>query len=131
MLEGIAHWMDINKESIFDTRPWKVFGEGPIAETSNPINAQGFNEGRMKFTAKDIRFTKKDNLIYTTVMGVPEENILIKNLGSSNTQTKIMHIELLGSKEKIKWKQNDGNLTIEKPDIVPNEIANVFKIYLE
>lgn len=131
VLEGIAHWMDINKESIFDTRPWKVFGEGAIAETSNPINAQGFNEGRMKFTAKDIRFTKKDNLIYTTVMGVPEENILIKNLGSSNTQTKIMHIELLGSKEKIKWKQNDGNLTIEKPDIVPNEIANVFKIYLE
>lgn len=62
MVEGIASWMDINKESIFDTRPWKVLGEGPEAEKSNPIKAQGFNEGRMKFTSKDIRFTKNSTL---------------------------------------------------------------------
>ena len=29
VVEGIAHWMEINRESIFGTRPWKVFGEGP------------------------------------------------------------------------------------------------------
>jgi len=31
VLEGIAAWMDVNKEAIFGTRPWKVFGEGPAS----------------------------------------------------------------------------------------------------
>jgi alpha-L-fucosidase len=48
VVEGVAAWMDINKESIFDTRPWKMYGEVPVAETTNPINAQGFNEGKNK-----------------------------------------------------------------------------------
>jgi alpha-L-fucosidase len=38
ILEGIARWMDINKESIFDTRLWKVYRKGPVAEAVNPIN---------------------------------------------------------------------------------------------
>ena len=37
--------MNINKEAIYNTRPWEVFGEGPIAEADIKINAQGFNEG--------------------------------------------------------------------------------------
>lgn len=37
--------MNINKEAIYDTRPWKVFGEGPIAEGNVQLKAQGFNEG--------------------------------------------------------------------------------------
>lgn len=131
VLEGIANWMDMNKESILDTRPWKVFGEGPVAETSNPINAQGFNEGSMKFTAKDIRFNKKENIVYATVMDIPEKTISIKNLGTSNTQDKIKNIELLGSKEKMKWIQSNDYLIIERPDIIPNDIATVFKIHLK
>ena len=31
VVEGIADWMDVNKECIFGTRPWKVFGEGPAS----------------------------------------------------------------------------------------------------
>lgn len=126
ILEGIAAWMDINKESIFDTRPWKVFGEGPSAEAANPINAQGFNEGRIKFTEKDIRFNQKGNILYVTVMGVPAGNINVKNLGPGYP---IKKIELLGSKEKITWRQQAGSLEINKPVSVPNEIASVFKVY--
>ena len=39
VVEGITAWMDVNKEAIYATRPWKVF-EGPVAEASNPINAK-------------------------------------------------------------------------------------------
>jgi alpha-L-fucosidase len=127
IIEGITAWMDINKESIFDTRPWKVLGEGPAAESSNPINEQGFNEGKIKFSAKDIRFNKKGNVLYITVMGAPTENILVKNL--SATQNKINKIEMLGSKEKIKWKQDKDGLKIKKPKGIPSEIAVVFKVY--
>ena len=131
VVEGIADWMEINKESIFGTRPWSVFGEGPAAETVNPINAQGFNEGKVKYTSKDIRFNRKADVVYATIMGVPESDIPVKSLGKANTKMKITKVELLGSNEKIKWKQDADYLLIEKPHLVPNDIAIVFKIYLD
>ncbi len=127
VVKGITAWMDINKESIYDTRPWKIFGEGPAADAANPINAQGFNEGRIKFSGKDIRFNQKGKVLYVTLMGVPNEDITIKNLSAA--QNKIRRVELLGSKEKLKWKQNADGLKIEKPKTIPNEIAIVFKVY--
>lgn len=129
VLQDITAWMDINKESIFNTRPWKVFGEGPAAETANPIRAQGFNEGRIKFTSKDIRFNNNGNVVYVTLMGVPEESITIKNLGTSGETNKIKKIKLLGSNEKVRWSQDADYLKIEKPASVPNNIALVFKVY--
>jgi alpha-L-fucosidase len=131
ILEGIAAWMDINKESIFDTRPWRVYGEGPAAETSNPINAQGFNEGKIKYTAKDLRYNKKGNVIYMTLMGPPTENINCKNLGKLTARETIDKIELLGSSEKVKWKQNKDYLFIQKPLVIANNIAVVYKIFLK
>lgn len=128
VLEGIASWMDINKESILATRPWKVFGEGPSANAANPISAQGFNEGRMKFTSADIRFNQKGKLLYVTVMGVPSHDISIKNLGTLKSQNKIRKVELLGSKERISWNQDANELKIKRPKSIPNDIALVFKL---
>jgi len=128
VVEGIAQWMAINKESIFDTRPWKIFGEGPAAEALNPINAQGFNEGKLKFSAKDIRFNQKGKTLYATVMGAPQEKITIMNLGKSGMQATIKKIELLGSREKLIWRQDADKLSIEKPTRIPNDVAVVFKI---
>jgi alpha-L-fucosidase len=128
VLKGITAWMDINKESIFNTRPWKVFGEGPAVESTNPINAQGFNEGKVKLSASDIRFNQNGKILYATVMGSPTANVIIKNL---NKQTEIKSIELLGSAEKVKWNQNASRLEIVKPSVSPNEIASVYKIHLK
>ena len=131
VVEGIAEWMDVNKESIFDTRPWKIFGEGPSAESSNPIRAQGFNEGRVKYSAKDIRFNQNGKILYVTLMGVPDENIVVKNLGTAAEASKIKNIEMLGSKEKVKWTRNSNGLVIEKSATAPNQIALVYKVYEE
>jgi alpha-L-fucosidase len=130
VLNGIAAWMDINKESIYDTRPWKTFGEGPAADAANPINAQGFNEGKVKFTPKDIRFNKKGNILYVTALGVPEETLVIKNLGKAARSGAVTAIELLGSKEKLKWVQGADALRIDKPADAPNKIAVVYKVQL-
>lgn len=131
VLEGITAWMDINKESIFDTRPWRVFGEGPAAEVANPIQAQGFNEGKVKLTSKDIRFNQNGDHLYVTIMGAPQENITIKHLGRSQEKKQIAKVSLLGSNEKIQWKQTDSHLEITKPGKVPDAIALVFKVQLK
>jgi alpha-L-fucosidase len=129
LLEGIAKWMDVNKESIFGTHPWKVFGEGPSVDSANPIKEQGFNEGKVKYSAKDIRFNQKDNVVYATLLGMPTEDIVIKSLGKS--AGKIRKVELLGSKQKLSWSQDIESLTVEKPNAFPNDIALVFKITIK
>lgn len=130
ILEGIAGWMNINKESIFDTRPWKMYGEGPVAETANPVNGPGFNEEKIKFSAKDIRYNQKGKVLYATVLGIPEGNVFLKSLGKTKGNGVVKRIEVLGSKEKISWKQNGDELSIQKPKLIPNDLAVVFKIYL-
>jgi alpha-L-fucosidase len=130
-VEGIAAWMDINKESIFDTRPWKKFGEGPSADKANPINAQGFNEGRVKYTGNDLRFNINGKILYITLMGTPDTDIQVKSLAKNGRIDRVKSIELLGSKSKVQWKQTKESLKIVKPTAIPNPIAIVYKVTLK
>lgn len=130
IVEGIADWMEVNQECIFDTYPWKVFGEGP-ASAGAKLREQGFNEGKGKpFTAEDFRFTVKSNTLYAIELGWPTNGVSIKSLGKSAglLDGKIRRIELLGSKEKIKWKQTADVLAITQPKQEPNNFAIVYKI---
>ena len=129
ILEGIATWMDVNKESIFDTRPWKIFGEGPSVDAVNNLNGAGFNEGKVSYTEKDIRYNQKGNVIYATVMGQITGDVPLKSLADANGEMKIEKIELLGSDDKLSWNQDKEALIIKQPKVVPNSIATVFKIY--
>ncbi|MEO7047950.1 MAG: alpha-L-fucosidase C-terminal domain-containing protein [Ferruginibacter sp.] len=139
ILENIAAWMDINKESIFNTRPWKQYGEGPASEVANPVNSEvakpvnalEFNEGKVKLSAKDIRYNQKGNVLYATVLGVPTANVSLKLLGKKKDNATISSIKVLGSKEKLSWKQYPDSLVIQKPKTIPNKIAVVFKINLK
>ena len=73
VVQGIGDWMTVNRECIFSTRPWKIFGEGP-ASAGAKLTAQGFNEGKGRpFTAEDVRFTqsKDGKTIYAIVLGWP------------------------------------------------------------
>ena len=131
IVKEIGHWMQINGESIYETRPWVIYGEGPTAEAANPINAQGFNEFRLRYSAADIRFVKKgDKTVYVTLMGVPEEDVTVKALGSKTAQNsrKIKSVTLLGSDEKLAWTQTKDSLTITKPTDAPSPEAVVFKV---
>lgn len=131
ILNDLGDWMAVNKEGIIDTRPWKVFGEGPIAESSVPINAQGFNEGTYnRATSKEIRFTQTDKNLYAIVLAWPEEKqVIIKSLaaGSEQYPGKISRIDLLGY-GKVTFTRTDQGLIINMPDKRVNEIAPVFKI---
>ena len=133
IVQGIANWMDVNKESIFGTRPWKVFGEGPAS--SGPAPAPGakmnFNEKSAKpFTAQDVRFTSKGNTLYAIVLGVPNKPLSIKSLGSDkNLVSRINSISLLGDSGEVHWTQNDSDLQIEPPTSKPaTDYAVVYKI---
>ena len=132
IVKQIGRWMQINGESIYDTRPWVIFGEGPTAEAKdNPLRDQGFNEGKQQLGARDIRFNKKgDKTLYVTLMGLPEEEIAVKALGRKTpyNQRRIRSISLLGSDTPVQWKQEDALLRISAPDAAPAPEAIVYKV---
>ena len=131
ILNEFGEWMNINKEAIYSTRPWEVFGEGPIAEADIKINAQGFNEGAYsRATAQEIRFTQTKKDLYATVLAWPtEKQILIKSLSDESKlfPGKISRVELLGY-GKVSFTRTDKGLLINMPDKQANKIAPVFKI---
>ncbi len=132
-LAGITHWMGINRESIFGTRPWKVFGEGPGSQAA-PLQAQGFNEGKGRpVTGEDVRFTTRDGFIYMIQLGVPVQPLSVKSLSASARllSRPIEGIILLGSDEKVEWKAGENALTISAPRAAPSPEALVYKIALK
>ena len=130
VLDGIEAWMNVNKESIFGTRPWVKFGEGPVAEKDIKMNAQGFNDGQFTgMTAADIRFNQTKNHLYVTPMGWPEGGkLVVKSLAKGNPHFRksITRVELLGY-GKLKAKQTAEGLEVQLP-APTNDIAPVLKI---
>ena len=131
ILKEFGAWMKVNKESIIGTRPWKVFGEGPIAEQTIALRAQGFNDGNYaKADARDIRFTQTSKYIYVTALGWPEDHqIVIRSLGRNSKLHPggVSRVELLGY-GKLKCKRTAEGLVVTLPDVPTNGIAPVLRI---
>lgn len=132
VVKGITAWMNVNKESIYGTRPWTIFGEGPTAERANALSAQGFNEGTF-YDARDIRYVKKgDSIVYVTVMGWPTNGKAVLKKMASNLpylSRTIKSIKILGGANLTYTRNNDGlsiNLPATKPATA--DIGIAFKI---
>lgn len=132
IVEGIATWMDVNQEAIFGTRPWKIFGEGP-ASAGVALTAQGFNEGKGKpFTAEDVRYTTKGDVLYAIVLGRPEHKVSLRSLGTTAAllDREITSIERLGASAALHWTRSADALEIEPGDMPPDAHTVVFKVHL-
>ena len=133
ILEDIAAWMAVNSEGVYNTRPWTIFGEGPVAEASSPLQAQGFNEGKhAPYTSADIRFVVKGVNLYAHVLAIPSNNkVVIRSLSEGNPlmEREIKSVSLVGSNKEIRFNRNAEGLTVELPDEgVPGEISLLLKI---
>ncbi len=129
ILEEIAEWTPVNGEGIYGTRPWKVYGEGPSMQKQDKGVFGGVRDVR-PYQWNDIRFTVKGNALYAFCMGKPEDDVRIASL-SKNSQLadkKIRSVTMLGSDEKMKWKQEEKALVIARPAILPEWQVIAFKI---
>lgn len=132
ILAGIKAWMDQNSESIYGTRVWKTFGEGPLAEAVNPINAQGFNEGA-NYSSKDVRYVEKDGVVYATIMAWPTDKTFsfkAFSLTSAYYSGQVKSAKLLGYGD-VEFTQDLNGLNITLPDTKVNDIAPVIAITLD
>jgi alpha-L-fucosidase len=112
MLHQMADWTAVNGEAIYGTRPWLVFGEGPMQ-----VKGGAFKED-FKYSAEDIRFTTKGKTLYAIALGWPDDGkVVIKSLAKTDDSSvnKIKRVNLLGYKGKLKFTQTDQGLMVELP----------------
>lgn len=94
ILLGIGDYLARFGESIYATRAWSAYGEGPTQMGGGSFTTP--REG----TSRDIRFTRsKDNtVLYATVMGWPGGTLDIPTLGSGRINLgSLKSVQLLGS----------------------------------
>jgi alpha-L-fucosidase len=123
----IGAWLKRNGEAIYDTAPWKVYGEGPTQ-----IQAGfGHDKDTLAYQAGDFRFTQKGQTLYAIQMAWPTEaKAVIHALGSEHQAKglQITSVELLGSSAKLTWRQTEDALEVTVPGTAPGKFAFVFRI---
>jgi alpha-L-fucosidase len=113
-LREMGAWLKVNGDAIYDTTPWKTFGEGPTK-----IVAGAFHDTDTKpYTAEDFRFTAKGADVYAIGMACPQDGkATIHSLGWAHEGAAISigNVEFLGSGEKVKWTQAADALEVTLP----------------
>ena len=101
--------MSVNREAIYDTRPWIKFGED------------------------NLRFTQKGKDLYVIALELPDagEKLNISSLGKNENVGKVSQVTLLGYDGKVEWQQNDSELSIAVPTALPCKHAYSFRVIFE
>jgi alpha-L-fucosidase len=115
ILDDIGGWFRINGEAIYGTRPWKIFGEGPDMIHAGSFQGKSIRE----LGPHDIRFTrnKAGSVLYAIALGWPAAEMAIRALGTASPQRpgKIHDVRVLGTEEKIVWRQTAAALHVQPP----------------
>lgn len=130
-LREIGKWMKINSEAIYGTKPYATVSEYAVSVVD--IKADAMGKSSNDFTSKqinqDLYFNQKGNNIYVFARSWNQSTINSKVLGQLKN---IDEIQLLGSKQKVKWFFENDNLVINSTNLPKSEIpVYVFKITLK
>ncbi len=121
ILGSLADWMSVNAEAIYGTRPWKIYGEG----AKQAAAGDKFNEGKLQYTAQDIRFTTKGKTLYAIALGWPDAGkLLIHSLAEANIQT----IRMLHGNDTLKWSRAADGVTVQLPSNRRGDHAYVLRL---
>ncbi|MCS7120173.1 MAG: alpha-L-fucosidase [Nitrososphaerota archaeon] len=129
ILLEIGKWLEINGEAIYGTRPWRVYGEGP----TKTIPGEFKEKEQMPFTGRDIRFTRKDDVLYAIALAWPGEELIVKSLSTDLRllRGEIESVHLLGSDKPVEWTRDSSGLRVKLPKNKPCEYAVTVKIILK
>ena len=127
VLRDLGNWLKTNGEGIYDSVPWKWFGEGKV-------NAEEgfFMDGEEKdFTPEDYRFTYRAGCIYAFWLRPQPGTAQIRTLAAKGMYDfLISSVELLGQEEKPDFERTKDALEIRVPEKALGQFPLCFKIRL-
>ena len=128
-------WLNIYGESIRNVHPSSFKPEVLVEMTGRfrnadnaapaPAPAAATTNG---YTWHDVRFAESDTALYVFLMDVPQGDMRIKALHTAINGRIIGTVKLLGSTERMSWEQEERELLLEKPHVLPKDGVVVFKI---
>jgi alpha-L-fucosidase len=123
ILAGIAAWMRVNSEAIFETRPWHIHGEGPT-EVQGGMHGEA---GARPWTGQDIRFTTRGDTLYAFALAWPDDDrIVIRALGPQGAG-QVGRVELLGG-GALPFRLTDHALVVDLPARRPVTVAPALRL---
>jgi alpha-L-fucosidase len=151
IISEITAWMAAHGEGIHGTRPWVICGEGPsvagtvrdtsvfkmlppIPDTSpGATRSVGLHDnGAKPLTARDVRFTTRDGLLYAFIFGRPADGrALVQSLATGSPHLggrTVADVTLLGPGSRLVWSQTAQGLAVTLPEQLPSEHAIALRI---
>lgn len=130
LLRDLAQWMKVNGEALHATRPWRVFGEGPVRSDAAVPRSRVED---FAFSGRDIRFTrsKDGRTVYAIALGCPTEGELrIRALGrdACPRNALIESVRLLGNDAALPFEQKAAELIVKLPAVPAGSLALALKI---
>jgi alpha-L-fucosidase len=117
----------VHGEAIFGTGPWKIAGEGPARSAAGM-----FNEGRVTYGARDVRFTTKGDTLFAFLLGWPaDRRALIASLAAGSPLLdgrKVADVTLLGDTGRVEWTQDGQGLAVQLPATPPSAHAVALRV---
>jgi alpha-L-fucosidase len=125
VLLDVGAWLGVNGEAIYDTRPWRTYGEGPTK-----VSAGAFHDTETsKYTPEDFRFTTKDDVLFVIGLAWPADGkALIHSLAETPGSARVQSVELLGNDGKLQFNQRPDGLHVQLPAQTPAKYAYALRV---
>lgn len=122
----MGEWLRANGEAIYGTTPWASAEEGP----TKMRGSGAFSEmDEVTYTQRDLRFTMKDNAIYTICLGAPDEQVTIRNLRRNYVYPgEIVRVSELSSGEPLAYRWEGDAFIVDTRTAAKNAVATVLKL---
>jgi alpha-L-fucosidase len=125
VLLEMGSWLNVNGESIYGTRPWRAYGEGPTK-----VAAGSFHDtDTAHYTPEDFRFTAKGDALYVLGLAWPANGeAVIRSLATTVGSQSVQSVSLLGNDAKPKFQQRPDGLHVALPGQSPSKYAYVLRV---